>query len=223
MKKKIGKIAYIIIGIGFLFIFFRPDQKESVYSSLLVMVTSVSVLISYMMYSSQTMPKLYVIGRLKDAEHQWSGTIMNEFIASQTDEIEGLAYGGNDKSIVLEIHNNGSVPATNIIMEYDIVTYINHIEFGVDKADIQNYKSVILERVTRTIEYDYLPPGDSRSEVIFYVSRYPQCDIVVKKLISKEEKFITSDTVVFTYYDDRFDELGDSQDLLYLLGVYNSK
>lgn len=204
------------------FIFFRPDQKESVYSSLLVIVTSVSVLISYMMYSSQTIPKLYVIGRLKDAENQWSGIIMNEFIAAQTDEIEGLAYSSNDNIIVLEIHNNGNVPATNIKLEYDIVTYINEIEFGVDKAEVLDYKSVILERVPRTIEYDYLPPGDSRSEVIFYVSRYPQCDIVVKKLISKEEKFINSDTVVFTYYDNRFDELSDNQDLLYLLGVYNS-
>ncbi|MBO1264487.1 hypothetical protein J3A84_05465 [Proteiniclasticum sp. SCR006] len=219
--KKINVIIYILIGLSLFFIFYRPDQRESVYSSLLVIVTSVSVLVSYMMYSSQIVPKLYVLGSIKDAKNQWSGRVMNDFIVSQTDDIEGIAYDGNDKSVILEIHNNGSVPATNIKIEYDIVTYIKKIKFGVDRAEILNFSSVILERVSRTIEYDYLPPGDSRSEVIFYVSRYPQVDIVVKKLISKEERFISSDTVILRYRDERFTKLGDNQDLLYLLGISN--
>ncbi|MGB4588053.1 MAG: hypothetical protein WBI17_02315 [Clostridiaceae bacterium] len=221
MKKKITNVIYVLVGLSLVFIFFQPDKKESIFSGMLVIVTSVSVLISYMMYTSQTTPKLYVIGRLENTDRRTDYLLMRDFVSSQDEDIEGLASEDNYKCIKLNIHNNGNIPATNIKIEYNIVTYINDIKFGVDKAEILDYKSVKFERVTRNLEYDYIPPGDSRSEIIFYVSRYPQCDIVVNKLVCSEEKFISSDTVVFRYNDERFEELGDNQDLLFLLGVYN--
>lgn len=221
MKYKVWKIIYLVIFLSLVFIFIDSERQEYMFSALLVMVTSVSALISYMMYLSHNSPSLYAMANEKEGHGIFTFNVMNDFVVSQDEDIHGLALAEKDTHIELSIINNGNLPATNVKVEYCIVTYINEIKFGVDQAEILEYKAVEFEKIQRVLNFDYIPPNGSREETIFLTSRYPQCDIFINKLKCTEGSFVNKNTNIYRYKDDRFEFLGDNQDLLYLLGIYN--
>lgn len=203
------------------FIFINPEKQEQLFSALLLMVTAISVLISYMMYLSQSSPSLYAIASEKKGSGVFTFNVMDDFIVSQNVNIHGLAMHEKDSSIELKIVNNGNFPATNIEVEYSVITYLNEVTFGVDQAEIISYKTVELEKVDKSFKFDYIPPNGEREETIFITSKYPQADIQINKLKCSEGSFVRTNTNIYRYKDDRFEELSDSQDLLCLLGIYD--
>ena len=221
MKHKIWKIIYPFIFFALVYIFINPEKQDRLLPVLLFIVTIISVLISHMVYLSQSSPSLYAIANEQEGSGIFTFTVMDDFIVSQNVNIHGLAIHEKDSSIELKIVNNGNYPATNIEVEYSIITYHNKITFGEDQADIVSYKPVKLEKVDKTLKFDYIPPNGAREETIFITSKYPQADIQINKLKCSEGSFVHRNTNIYRYQDDRFEYLSDNQDLLCLLGIYD--
>lgn len=186
---------------------------------LLVVVTMIYTFFTFKIFNNNYSPKLYIVPLKKDAKNEWNKTIMKEFINDDLSR-EGFVYKKSEKKMNVEIFNNGNKPATNIKVNYNVVTYINNVEFGMDRADIVNYEPVVYKKVSKTIHIDYLPPNTSKEFTIFYMSRFPRIDLEIEQLKSNEDNFINDRTKIHTFQNREFNKIQDSNHLRKLLGVY---
>jgi hypothetical protein len=124
----------------------------------------------------------------------------------------------------LHLHNNGDLPATKVKLTYSIIIKRAEIESGVEVAIINKESFVEFGRFTETLEYDYLPPDGHVEELLLYVTGdFPNAELKIEKLKSKERTFIDDEYSVLTYEHPGFNELGDSDDLRKMMGIYKGR
>jgi len=135
------------------------------------------------------------------------------------EQIRGLSKINIDKKIVFKIVNSGASPAYNIILKYEIHTFKNDITFGIDEADVKNFKAIPYKTSLRQIKYDYLAPKEEIDLDIVFTSNFPKIKIVVTELRSNEVKSIKKPTTIFVYENIKYYTIGDSIDYRNIIGV----
>lgn len=118
-----------------------------------------------------------------------------------------------DKYSCIEIENKGNFPATNV----NLILYIDlkrtFWKFGDDEADVKSKK--VRKYKSEKIKYkiNYIPPGKKIRRYIFrYEGQFIEFDVKVRKLKSKELKFIKKYTLIDTVRHEGLKYLSDSKD-----------
>lgn len=184
----------------------------------LLFTTIIYTYITKGILADQHGPRLFAIGELVDSENQYDARVMEPFGFGNL-EGEGFTYSTEDYKWILSLKNNGDRPATRIIIKFEITLYKNEITFGTDKADVIDYHPIVHKRVFREVEVDYIPPGGSISEVVYYMQNCPEAEIAIISLKSKESKYIKERIVISKYRHSEFERLEDSHHVRQMLGV----
>lgn len=193
-------------------------MKDLIFFGIPSIVSVIALIISWKSYSNQFNPLLILKCNLEDSELEWDKSIMDELNCDGEYEY-GLSKVSIDKKIILKIENKGIKPATDIILNYTIKTFKNHITYGIDEADILKYKRVKYKYSNRKIKIDYLAPEDSIEYVLFFVSNFPKIKIKVSKLKSKESSFISNKIALLVYDNMNHVILEDSQSVREAIGA----
>ena len=185
---------------------------------LLVLATSIYTFLTYRILKSYKDPIIYLKTKLIDTPLKWDKSLMIDLDPIAID-IEGLSRIDVDKKVICNVFNKGNTSATELILEYQIITYKNEFEFGIDKADVKSVKPVIHKIANRKREINYLTPGSKYEFELLFTSNYPRIEIVVNKFKSKEVKIITKNLMVFEYNNSDHIICGDSDDYRQMIGV----
>jgi hypothetical protein len=184
----------------------------------LLITTIIYTRLTGKLVASEFGPKLYVLGKIEEAENKWDKSIMKEFGSILLKE-QGLVYKDSDKKWEFEVANNGNGVATNIDVIYKIVAYKHEIDLDEKTNSINNFRPLVFKESTKTIHIDYLPPGKSVTFTIFYMGTFPKVDLIVSKLTSDQKNFINKPVTVSKYFNDEFNYIVDSFHLRKLLGL----
>ncbi|WP_417237280.1 hypothetical protein [Bizionia paragorgiae] len=185
---------------------------------ILVIVTSIYTYITYKTLLSYKNPILFLRTLLVDSEYEWDKYLMRDLDPVQ-EQIRGLSKINIDKKIKFKIVNNGVNPAYDIIIKYEIHTFKNDIMFGIDEADVKDYKPVLYKTSKREKEYNYLAPKEDIDFDIVFTSNFPRIEIIVTELKSNEVTSIKKRTTIFVYKNSEHCEIGDSIDYRNMIGV----
>ncbi|ARN79533.1 hypothetical protein BST97_15695 (plasmid) [Nonlabens spongiae] len=104
-------------------------------------------------------------------------------------------------------------------MKYEIQTFKNDITFGIDEADVKDYKAVQYKKSIREVNFNYLAPKEEIDIDIVFTSNFPKIEIIVTELKSKEVSSIKKPTTIFVYNNNEHCEIGDSIDYRNMVGV----
>ncbi len=185
---------------------------------LLLFTTIIYTYITKGILSDQHGPRLYAVGDVVDSEHTYDARVMEHF--GFEDLIgDGFTYSTENYMWILSIKNNGDRPATKIKLKYEINLFRNEITFGIDRADVIDYHPILHKSVVQEIEIDYLPPGESIDKTIYYMENYPEANISIISLTSKENKYIKEKVIISKYTHSEFERLEDSHHLRQMLGI----
>lgn len=191
---------------------------NAILSVLLLTATTYHTWIACKMYKTSNNPVLFVKPQLKDAPYEWDKEIMkglNECLSKN----RGISKYNISKKISFDLVNDGSRPAYDIVLKYEIVTFKNKISFGIDEADVKKYYPKECERVEREKHIDYLAPHGKISFDIVFVSTYPKIEVYVLNLTSKGCSFIDKKLKISEYKNSDHIELGDPEDHRMMIGV----
>ena len=183
----------------------------------LVLVTSIYTYITYKTLLSYKNPILFLRTLLIDSKNEWDKNLMKDLdpIPKKT---RGLSRISINKKIKFKLINNGVSPAYDITLKYEIQTFKNDITIGIDGADVKGCKSVPYKTSTRREKYNYLAPKDEIELDIVFTSNFPKIEIVVTELKSKEITSIKKRTKIFVYKNNKYCEIGDSNDYRDMIG-----
>ena len=190
-----------------------------------VLIAAVNVFLAYFVFKltrKDVNPKLYVISKIEDTKDE--GLRLDVTLHPRQDcdfnqkGFPEIHHG--EKLWKMEIHNNGDLPATNIVLEYILTIKKADFEFGIDEADIINQKFVEFKTYNEKVEIDYLAPNTFKEINIMYLDGdFPQADLKVYWLTSKEESFIKQPLLIDSYEHPEFWVLEDSHHGRQMLGV----
>jgi len=155
---------------------------------------------------------------LLDSKLEWDKGLMRDLDMSPSN-IRGLSKVHIAKKIRFQVINDGTRPAFDIKFKYEICTYKNQIEFGIDEADVKSVKAVPHKSSSREENIDYLAPKEFVELDVVFASNYPTIEIFVTQLKSNEVKSIKKRTRVFVYKNSDYIDLGDSDDYRKMIGV----
>lgn len=227
-------IMIVLVKVGlFNCLLLLPSEKATNLNSILTAVNvalgllSLLTLIVYTGFTGELVvadfkPKLYVVGKLLDCGHTWDKSVMLDVLEGGTSTSlkgPGFVYKSADKKWVLEVHNNGNSPATDIEVLYSVIAYKHEIVFGIDEADIKDYYPVKCAIKKETIRIDYIPPHSNQTFTVFFMDKFPKADLTIELLKCDGRSFITKPTRIATYFNQEFDCIEDSPHLRKMVGL----
>lgn len=129
----------------------------------------------------------------------------------------------NHESLIWEFYigNNSEIPATNIVVKYSLIIKKYEFEFGIDEADVINERVVDFKEVKSTILFDYIAPGSIKKvNVVSLEGAFPEADLKVISLTSKEDKYLNKEVIIESYLHPEFNQLQDSHHYRQMIGAY---
>ncbi|WZL80225.1 hypothetical protein QBE53_10445 [Vallitaleaceae bacterium 9-2] len=129
---------------------------------------------------------------------------------------EGYVNKVDPTLFIIEMANY-SDKSVEIEIDYEIITYRNEIEFGIDKADIVEYKPEF-DAVFKGSKKVSLEIGEAVDEVIFSAETFPRISISINEIKINGNLYEYS-IESYEYENDAFDFLEDNDHLLKMLGV----
>ncbi|PEE42841.1 hypothetical protein [Bacillus pseudomycoides] len=191
-------------------------------------VSAIFVYLTYKVYKKSLDTKLYVISKIEKVDNDSEND--SRYFFRDKDSFKGLSFETEGFPLSkfhhekqrwnLYIHNKGELPAAKVEVKYRITIFKNHINYGIDETDIQDY---YLEEYVSSDDVeciDYLPPGAVHCvPLIFLEGEFPKAILQVLDFRCNENVFIKDKTDIGFYEHPSRYMLADSFDISKFVGA----
>lgn len=190
------------------------------------LIAAVNIFLAYLVFKltrKDVNPKLYILSKIDDTKNSelFYDVALRPAEECNFDQQGFPEISHEEKLWKMELHNNGNLPATNIILEYVLTIKKAELEFGIDEADIVSHEFVDFKTYTQKVEIDYLAPNSFKKiDIVYLYGEFPKADLKVYWLVSKEESFIKRPILIDSYEHPEFLQIQDSQHGRQMFGAY---
>ncbi|WP_039042965.1 hypothetical protein [Sporosarcina sp. ZBG7A] len=184
------------------------------------------VVLVYKLTRKDINPKLYVTPLQYDVGSEFS-KLVNEEILEINFKEEGFPMIRMEKFKLWELSlaNSSDLPATKIVLNYEVVIKKAKIKYGeIDEIDVESYEFVPFDRFERTYTLDYLAPHDEiKIPVLYLTGEFSEAEVYVNSLYSDERRYFKQKILVDTFKHPELDRMQGSHQMRQMLGVYYKK